>query len=103
MSREFIQTFFQGGGSVAFSVGHKYKTSRPNDRGAEIYGGGKEADYAEKVLEKAGVLLKDVDEAQAERLIKVMQGEDTLWTRAVDADDTITWDPVRGVLRINQV
>ena len=52
-----IRTHFPGGGLIAFSVGHKYKTSKPNDRGAAIFGGGAEADYAEKVLEKAAQLL----------------------------------------------
>jgi uncharacterized protein YgiM (DUF1202 family) len=32
------------------SVGHKYKTSQPHDRGASVYGGGTEADYAELLL-----------------------------------------------------
>lgn len=52
-----IETFFPNGGKIAFSVGHKYKTSsikhgRP-DPGAELHGGGWEAEYAEKVLLKA--------------------------------------------------
>ncbi len=98
-----IRRFFQDGGPVAFSVGHKYKTSRPNDRGAEIYGGGTEADYAEIVLEKSAAMLDSVDSPQQERIIQVMQGSESLWSQAVDADDTITWDPVRGILRINPI
>lgn len=98
---ESIQRFFQGGGPVAFSVGHKYKTLRPNDLGAAVYGGGMEADYAEIVLEKAEAMLEKSDGLQEERLIKVTQGNEVLWTQAVDADDNITWDSVRGVLRIN--
>lgn len=48
-----VQRFFPGGGQVGLSVGHKYKTSNPDDRGAKLAGGGWEADYAEKVLLKA--------------------------------------------------
>lgn len=49
---------FPNGGLVGFSVGHKYKTSNPNDRGAAIVGGGTEADYAEIVLRQAKILLE---------------------------------------------
>ncbi len=52
-----IKHFFPDGGLIAFSVGHKYKTSKPNDRGAAVHGGGTEADYAEDVLQRAEVLL----------------------------------------------
>lgn len=52
-----IKHFFPGGGLIAFSVGHKYRASKPNDRGAAVHGGGTEADYAEIVLKKAEVLL----------------------------------------------
>ena len=99
---ESIQRFFQGGGLVAFSVGHKYKTSRPNDRGAKVYGGGMEADYAEAVLNKAREMIEGIDKPQEHREINVIQGDEVLWTQAVDSDADITWDPVRGVLRINQ-
>ena len=34
-----IKRFFPDGGLIAFSVGHKYKTSNPNDRGAALVGG----------------------------------------------------------------
>lgn len=53
-----IEVMFPKGGLVAFSVGHKYKTSQPNDRGAEVLGGGMEADYAEQVLLEAKHLLE---------------------------------------------
>lgn len=53
-----IRRFLPSGGLVAFSVGHKYKKSNPNDRGARLHGGGWEADYAEKVLLKAGSMLE---------------------------------------------
>ena len=46
---ESIHRYFPEGGLIAFSVGHKYKTSNPADRGAPLAGGGNEADYAEKV------------------------------------------------------
>jgi hypothetical protein len=99
---ESIQRFFQDGGLIAFSVGHKYKTSQPDDRGARVYGGGFESDYAEAVLEKAGAMLESIDRPQEEREINVVQGDEVLWKKAVDPDANIAWDPVRGVLRIDQ-
>lgn len=53
-----IKAHFPNGGLVAFSVGHKYKSSQPTDRGVALAGGGTEADYAEKVLLKAQTLLE---------------------------------------------
>lgn len=55
---ECVRHFFPGGGLVAFSVGHKYKKTNPNDRGAAVHGGGTEADYAEMVLDRAKELLE---------------------------------------------
>ena len=54
---ESIRHFFPDGGLVAFSVGHKYKRTNPKDRGAPVFGGGFEADYAEEVLLIAEKLL----------------------------------------------
>ena len=99
---ESIQRFFQHGGLVAFSVGHKYKISRPNDLGAKVYGGGFEAEYAEAVLEKARTMLEEIETLQEEREIKVVQGDEVLWKQVLDPDADITWDPVRCVLRIKQ-
>ena len=53
-----IKEFFPDGGLIGFSVGHKYKDRYPDDRGANVYGGGTEADYAEQVLLKAKDLLE---------------------------------------------
>lgn len=53
-----IYRFFPKGGVVGFSVGHKYKTSNPADRGAAVSGGGWEAEYAEDVLLRAEQLLE---------------------------------------------
>lgn len=53
-----IKHFFPNGGLIAFSVGHKYKTSKPNDRGAAVHGGGTEADIAEQVLLKTQRILE---------------------------------------------
>lgn len=47
-----IMDFFPSGATIGFSIGHKYKRSNPNDRGAPVHGGGTEADCAEKVLFK---------------------------------------------------
>lgn len=54
-----IKQFFPDGGLIAFSVGHKYKTSKPHDRGVGLAGGGAEADYAERVLQLAEKLLTE--------------------------------------------
>ena len=56
---DVIRDHFPDGGLVAFSVGHKYKTSSPSDRGAPVEGGGFEADYAEAVLTLAAHLLAE--------------------------------------------
>jgi hypothetical protein len=96
-----IKRFFPDGGRIGFSVGHKYKTSRPNDRGASVVGGGYEADYAELVLTKAQALLKQVDRPQERRELTVMQGTEVLWQRAIDEDATVRWDAERGILRID--
>lgn len=97
---ESIQRFFQNGGLVAFSVGHKYKTSRPNDRGAQVYGGGWEADYAETILDKTGNLLKTIDQPQEEREVRVIKGDEVLWKYTLDEEADVKWDPIRGVLQI---
>lgn len=95
-----ILRFFQDGGLIGFSVGYKYKTSMPNDRGAAVVGGGWEADYAEGVLEKAKAILEKIERPQEQREIRVMQGAQELWRHAVDPEADVVWDPVRGVLRI---
>ncbi len=95
-----IQRFFQNGGLIGFSVGHKYKTSRPNDRGAAVAGGGWEADFAEAVLQKAKAQLERISAPEEDRVVRVVQGEKELWRYTVDADANLRWDPVRGVLRI---
>lgn len=48
-----LVTEFPQGAEFGFSLGHKGKTSAPNDRGASVYGGGTEADMAEGVMEAA--------------------------------------------------
>ncbi len=100
---ESIQRFFPQGGVVGFSVGHKYKESNPNDRGASVYGGGTEADYAEIVLNKAKILLESVSEVQTKREVRVLQGTDLLWAHTIDADTSVTWDPVLGVLQLGSI
>ncbi len=52
-----IRHFFPEGGLIGFSVGHKYKSSSPNDRGTPVVGGGNEADFAEIVLKKTELIL----------------------------------------------
>jgi len=97
-----IRRFFQSGGLIGFSVGHKYKRSAPNDRGAAVAGGGWEAEYAEQVLLKAQAMLEDVVEPQREREIQVVAGDEVLFRRVIDVDADVTWDGLRGVLRIDR-
>ncbi len=52
-----IYKFFPEGGLVAFSVGHKYKISNINDKGACPFEGICEIDFNEAVLEKAAKML----------------------------------------------
>jgi len=98
---ESIQRFLPDGGLVGFSVGHKYKTSSPNDRGAAVFGGGTEADIAEAVLLKAQQQLETVGAVPQEREIKVMQGNEVLWKGNIDFDADVRWDGQRGVLTVS--
>jgi hypothetical protein len=95
-----IKRFFPDGGLIAFSVGHKYKTSNPNDRGAPLVGGGTEAECAEKVLLKAEAMLHGVTGPEEKRHLRVVKGEETLLDEIVDEDAQVVWDPERGLLRI---
>jgi len=61
-----IIDFYPDGGLIGFSVGHKYKNSS-NDRGAELIGGGNEADYAEKILIKAQIFFEILNKKEIER------------------------------------
>ena len=97
---ESIRRFFPDGGLVAFSVGHKYKRSSPNDRGAALSGGGTEADHAEKVLQKAEKLLCEEAAAPTQRMLRVMKGEQLLFETAVDEDAVLSWSSDRNLLFI---
>jgi len=99
---ESIQRFFPDGGLIAFSVGHKYKESNPNDRGADLAGGGSEADYAEKMLQKAAAMLEGIDQISMARTIRVMHGEKVLFELEVDEDAMVVWDSERGLLNISE-
>lgn len=61
-----IKAVFPEGAHVGFSVGHKYKASKPNDRGADLHPAARpvegdlpptEADLAEDVLKRAARIL----------------------------------------------
>jgi hypothetical protein len=95
-----IQRIFPRGGLIAFSVGHKYKTSNPDDRGAAVVGGGSEAEYAEKVLLKTQTILEGVAGVELSRRLKVVKGSQALLDEEIDADAELVWDPERAVLRI---
>lgn len=97
---ESIRRFFPQGGLIAFSVGHKYKTSRPNDRGAALAGGGTEAEYAEIVLKQAAALLTEAQPEPQPRMLRVMQGEKLLFETQVDEDAVVVWSSDRHLLYI---
>lgn len=97
---ESIRRFFPQGGLVAFSVGHKYKTSRPEDRGAPLAGGGTEADCAEKVLQLAASLLAEAKPEPQPRKLRVMQGDKLLFEAQVDDDAVVVWSSDRHLLYI---
>jgi hypothetical protein len=97
---ESIRRFFPQGGLMAFSVGHKYKTSRPKDRGAALAGGGTEAEYAEKVLKQAAALLLEAQPEPQPRTLRVMQGEKLLFETQVDEDAVVVWSSDRNLLLI---
>lgn len=97
---ESIRRFFPQGGLIAFSVGHKYKTSRPDDRGAALAGGGAEADYAEKVLQQAAALLTEAQREPQARKLRVMQGDRLLFETPVDEDAVVVWSSDRQLLYI---
>jgi hypothetical protein len=97
-----IRRCFPDGGRVGFSVGHKYKTSNPDDRGAAVYGGGTEAEYAEIVLRKAQALLETVSRPAAARPFAVMVGNREVWRYDADPDTVVRWDEVRGILFIDE-
>lgn len=95
-----IKRFFPDGSLIAFSVGHKYKTSNPNDRGASVVGGGSEAEFAEMVLLKAEAMLHGVTTPEEGRHLRVVKGEETLLDHVVDEDAQLVWDPERCLLRV---
>lgn len=95
-----IQHAFPEGGLIGFSVGHKYKTSRPNDRGADVVGGGTEADYAEQVLLKAQKLLGEVN-SPIIRKLRIFRGEDLLSEFLIEGRDSMIWYPEEDTLKIS--
>jgi len=97
---ESIRRFFPQGGLIAFSVGHKYKKSRPKDRGAELAGGGNEADFAEMVLKQAAEMLVGEHAAPQPRKLRVMKGDTVLLETQVDEDAVLVWSSDRNLLFI---
>jgi hypothetical protein len=97
---ESLRRFFPAGGLVAFSVGHKYKRSNPNDPGALLAGGGTEAEYAEKVLIRAAKLLTEEPAVPTPRRLRVMRGETLLFETEVDEDAVLSWSSDRNLLFI---
>jgi hypothetical protein len=96
-----IRRIFPDGGLVAMSIGHKGKTSRPNDRGAAVVGGGFEADYAEIVLKLAEqMLLAAPNKIAGGREISVRLNGNIVWKTTVDEDAEIVWSPQANILYI---
>jgi hypothetical protein len=74
---------------VAFSVGHRYKTNAPNDRGAL----GIEADLAEAVLHKAEqLLLQGIPQAVLAEDEPILEDEVSEW-----AKDALEWVMAEGI------
>jgi hypothetical protein len=48
-------------------------------------------------------MLEKVGEAQEQREIRVIKGDEILWKSEVDPDTDIIWDPARGILRIADI
>ena len=63
-------------------------------------GGGNEADFAEKVLEKDQALLLAVDHPAEGRMVRAMQGDNLLFEKRIDEDAVVTWSPGRDLLFI---
>lgn len=97
-----IQRCFPHGGRVAFSVGHKYKASNPDDRGAAVYGGGTEADFAEAVLQKTQAILEGYTQPAPARPFAVYVGNREVWRYDADPDSVVRWDEARGILFIDE-
>lgn len=97
---ESIQRFFQQGGLIGFSVGHKYKTSSPTDRGCSVCGGGFEAEFAEAVLLKAKAMLEALNQPQETRELRVAINDQIVWSKPIDFDAEVRWDGVRGLLSV---
>jgi hypothetical protein len=96
-----IHRCFPDGGLIGFSVGHKGKTSKPLDRGAAVYGGGMEADFAEAVLLKAADMLRQAPQRSAHPLA-VYVGNKEVWRYEADPDALVRWDETRGILFIDE-
>jgi hypothetical protein len=97
-----IERCFPDGGTVAFSVGHKYKASNPNDRGAAVAGGGTEADCAEAVLAKAAALLEARRAPAPARPFAVFVNNREVWRFDADPDAVVRYDELRGILFIDE-
>jgi len=98
---ESIRRFFPDGGAIGFSVGHKYKTSNPHDRGAPVFGGGTEAELAEEVLHRAARMLRDGAQiGDPERVLRVTRNGKVIAQVQLDADDIVAWNPCTETLRI---
>ena len=91
---ESVRRFFPSGGKLGFSVGHKYKTKNPHDRGAPIKGGGWEADFAEEMLKRAaGMLTNAVDVTGDKRVLTIVRNGRMYDEIELDADDVVGWNP----------
>ena len=95
-----VQRFRPQGGVIAFSVGHKGKRSNPGDRGAVVYGGGSEADYAEKILELAATQLQTADTDYRPNMVSVEHQGAVVWSMETDEDAELIWDEQRRKLTI---
>jgi len=111
-----IRQFFPNGGIVGFSVGHKYKTTKPKDLGAQVYGGGSEAEFAELVLLKAKELLEAptlIDKIEQQQQvqpaaqtvceIRVVQEGDVVWRYVLGDKEELNWNADSRELKLKLI
>jgi N-acetylmuramoyl-L-alanine amidase len=106
---DMVRLFFPNGGLVGLSVGHKGKTSSPKDRGADVLGGGTEADCAEAVLKQTEKLLTSFtvpahvdkeDEQPEHAIIALSDWQQTASDWAIEAGVTTGERPLDNLTRV---
>ena len=50
---------------------------------------------------KAKDMLEAITQPEEQREIQVQMGNKIVWKQAIDADADVSWDPARGILRLD--